>query len=178
MAVASGADAVGLVGAMPSGPGPIPEDLIAEIASTVPPAVAAVLLTAAETAALADLLPSLRRIQVIHVESEAALTLIPLYAPHAHAFLLDSGKPSAAQVTLGGTGLVHDWAISAAFVEASPLPVFLAGGLNPGNVGDAIRRVRPFGVDVCSGLRTDGHLDAVKLQAFMTAVTAADQIRT
>ncbi|WP_284944041.1 phosphoribosylanthranilate isomerase [Acidisoma cladoniae] len=205
MAVASGADAVGLVGAMPSGPGPIPEDLIAEIAGTVQPPVASVLLTAAETAteivaqvmaagvtcvqivrhidpaeaaALADLLPSLRRIQVIHVESEAALTLIPLYAPHADAFLLDSGKPSAAQVTLGGTGLVHNWAISEAFVEASPLPVFLAGGLNPGNVGDAIRRVRPFGVDVCSGLRTDGHLDAVKLQAFMTAVTAADQIRT
>jgi phosphoribosylanthranilate isomerase len=204
MAVAAGADAVGLVGAMPSGPGPIPDDLIAAIASTVPPPVASVLLTSAETAieiaaqvtaagvtavqivrhiapaeaaALAGLLPSLRRIQVIHVESETALALIPLYAPHAHAFLLDSGRPSAAQDTLGGTGLVHDWGISAAFVAASPLPVFLAGGLNPGNVGEAIRRVQPFGVDLCSSLRSNGTLDAMKLQDFMTAVAAADQMR-
>jgi len=204
MAIAAGADALGLVGAMPSGPGPIPADLIAAIADAVPPPVMSVLLTSAETAteiaaqvaeagvaavqivrhidpaeaaALARLSPRTRRLQVIHVESEAALALIPLYAPHSHAFLLDSGRPSAAEVTLGGTGLVHDWAISAAFVSASPLPVFLAGGLNPGNVGDAIRRVRPFGVDVCSGLRINGQLDARKLQDFMAAVAAADEMR-
>ncbi len=205
MAIAAGADAVGLVGAMPSGPGPIPDDLIARIAASVPPPVTAVLLTSAETAVeiagqaiaagvgavqivrhldpaeaakLPALLPNVRRLQVIHVEDESALTLIPRYAPHADAFLLDSGKPSAARVTLGGTGDVHDWAISARFVVASPLPVFLAGGLKPGNVGEAIRVVRPFGVDVCSGLRVADRLDPVRLADFMAAVAAADVART
>ncbi|OYU14362.1 MAG: N-(5'-phosphoribosyl)anthranilate isomerase [Alphaproteobacteria bacterium PA4] len=201
MAVAAGADAVGLVGAMPSGPGPIADDLIAAIAAAVPPPVAAFLLTSetradaiadhvrrtgapvvqivshidpVESARLAVLLPDVRRVQVIHVEGPDALDLIPAYAPHVHAFLLDSGKPGAAIPTLGGTGDVHDWAISAAFVAASPHPVFLAGGLTPANVGDAIARVRPFGVDLCSGIRTAGALDAIKLAAFVAAVRAAD----
>jgi phosphoribosylanthranilate isomerase len=201
MAVAAGADAVGLVGAMPSGPGPIPDALIAAIAAAVPPPVAAFLLTSetsaeaiaahvrrtgapvvqivshidpAESARLATLLPGVKRVQVIHVEGWGALDLIPAYAPHVHAFLLDSGKPGAALPTLGGTGDVHDWAVSAAFVAASPHPVFLAGGLTPANVGEAIARVRPFGVDLCSGIRTDGALDAAKLAAFVAAVRAAD----
>lgn len=201
MAVAAGADAVGLVGAMPSGPGPIADDLIAAIATAVPPPVAAILLTSetnadaiadhvrrtgapvvqivshiepAESAKLATLLPQVRRVQVIHVEGADALALIPAYAPHIHAFLLDSGKPGAAIPTLGGTGDVHDWAVSAAFVAASPHPVFLAGGLTPANVGDAMARVRPFGVDLCSGIRTAGALDAGKLAAFIAAVRAAE----
>lgn len=200
--VAAGADAIGLVGAMPSGPGPIADDLIADIAAAVPPPVAAFLLTSettagaiadhvlrtgapvvqivshidpAESAKLAQLLPHTRRVQVIHVEEDAALGMIGRYAPHIHAFLLDSGKPTAAVPTLGGTGDVHDWAISAAFVTASPLPVFLAGGLTPHNVGAAIAKVRPFGVDLCSGIRTAGALDPTKLVAFITAVRAADQ---
>ena len=202
MAVAAGADALGLVGPMPSGPGPIAEALIAEIAAAVPPPVASVLLTSGETAEeiaaqvtaagvgavqivrhiapaeaakLPALLPATRRIQVIHVESAAALGLISVYAPHAHAFLLDSGRPSAAAVTLGGTGDVHDWRISRDFVAASPLPGFLAGGLNPGNVAEAIRLVRPFGVDVCSGLRTNGKLDPARVSDFMAALGAADR---
>jgi phosphoribosylanthranilate isomerase len=76
---------------------------------------------------------------------------------------------------LGGTGRIHDWAVSRRVVEAVREPVFLAGGLNPGNVGDAIRSVRPFGVDVCSGLRTAGRLDDAKLTDFMAAVAAADE---
>ncbi len=199
-AVAAGADAVGLVGAMPSGPGPIADDLIAEIAAAVPPPVAAFLLTSetradaiadhvrrtgvpvvqivshidpAESARLARLLPHTRRVQVIHVEGSAAIGLIPTYAPHIHAFLLDSGKPGAAIPTLGGTGDVHDWEISAAFVAASPHPVFLAGGLTPANVGAAIARVKPFCVDLCSGIRTAGGLDTAKLMAFVAAVRAA-----
>ncbi len=198
-AVAAGADAVGLVGAMPSGPGPITDTLIAEIAAAVPPPVAAFLLTSetradaiadhvnrtgvsvvqivshidpAESERLAQLLPHTRRVQVIHVEGSAALGLIPAYAPHVHAFLLDSGKPGAAIPTLGGTGDVHDWDISAAFVAASPHRVFLAGGLTPANVGAAIARVRPFGVDLCSGIRTAGALDTAKLAAFVAAVRA------
>lgn len=198
LAVAAGADAVGLVARMPSGPGPISDELIAEIAATVPPPVATFLLTAetaaqaiaahvaatrantvqvvshidpAESARLAQLLPATRRVQVIHVEGPDATGLIPRYAPHVHAFLLDSGRPAAAE--LGGTGRTHDWAVSADFVRASPLPVFLAGGLTPENAGRAIAQVRPYGLDLCSGIRTDGHLDAAKLAAFMAAVLQA-----
>ena len=112
--------------------------------------------------------------QVIHVEGLEALDLIPAYAPHVHAFLLDSGRPNAATPEFGGTGRPHDWAVSAAFIRASPLPVFLAGGLSPANAADAIRRVRPFGLDLCSGLRTEGRLDPAKLKAFMSAVRGAD----
>jgi phosphoribosylanthranilate isomerase len=200
MAIAAGADALGLVGAMPSGPGPISDALIAEITAIVPPPVATFLLTSqlsaagisahlratrptavqivchidpSESAQLAALEPQVRRIQVIHVEGLDALDLIPLYAPHVHAFLLDSGRPSASVPELGGTGRTHDWSISAAFVAASPLPVFLAGGLNAGNVKQAIDRVRPFGLDLCSGVRTNGRLDAEKLKAFMEAVRCA-----
>jgi len=200
MAVAAGADALGLVAAMPSGPGPISDALIAEIAAIVPPPVATFLLTSetsaaaisahvramrptvvqvvrhidsAESARLAVLEPQVRRVQVIHVEGIDALELIPVYAPHVHAFLLDSGRPSASVPELGGTGRIHDWSISAAFVAASPRPVFLAGGLNAENVREAISRVRPFGVDLCSGVRTNGRLDAEKLKAFMEAVRSA-----
>lgn len=204
IAIAAGADALGLVGAMPSGPGPIDDDLIAEIAAAVPPPISTFLLTAeatagtiaahvkrtapttvqvvshidpADAARLALLIPSTRRVQVIHVEGCEALDLIPAYAPHVHAFLLDSGRPGAPIPELGGTGRAHDWEISAAFVRASPLPVFLAGGLNAENVGEAIRVVRPFGVDLCSGVRMDGRLDAADLEAFVEAVRKADLAR-
>jgi phosphoribosylanthranilate isomerase len=200
MAVAAGADAVGLVARMPSGPGPIADAMIAEIALAVPPPIAAFLLTSeneaeaiadhvrrtgvpvvqivshidpAESARLARLLPRVRRVQVIHVEGDDALARISAYAPHVHAFLLDSGRPGAAIPTLGGTGDVHDWTISARFVAACPHPVFLAGGLTAANVGAAIATVRPFGVDLCSGIRTDGRLDPAKLAAFVAAVRQA-----
>jgi phosphoribosylanthranilate isomerase len=201
IAMAAGADALGLVARMPSGPGPIADEAIAAIAAAVPPPVATFLLTAetsaaaiaahvratrpsvvqivshidpAEAAALAAREPQVRRVQVIHVEGPEALAMIPLYAPHVHAFLLDSGRPNAPVAELGGTGRAHDWAISAAFVRASERPVFLAGGLTPDNVGEAIRRVRPFGLDLCSGVRRDGRLDAAKVAAFMAAVRRAD----
>lgn len=199
LAVSLGADALGLVGAMPSGPGPIDDDLIAEIGANVPPPVATFLLTSEitaeaiaahvrkvgastvqivshididEAAKLPALLPNIRRVQVIHVEGWNALDCIGVYAPFNHAFLLDSGRPGAAVPEFGGTGRVHDWDVSRAFVDASPLPVFLAGGLNPGNVADAIRHVRPYGVDLCSGVRNPVDLDARKLAAFMAAVAA------
>jgi phosphoribosylanthranilate isomerase len=201
LAIASGADAIGLVAAMPSGPGPIADDLIAAVAAAVPPPVAAFLLTSktradaiadhvrrtavstvqivthideAESARLAALLPTVRRVQVIHVEDDGCLSLIDRYAPHVHAFLLDSGRPSQPVPELGGTGRVHDWRVSAAFVRASPRPVFLAGGLTAANVGQAITAVRPYGVDLCSGVRTNGRLDADKLGAFVRAVRDAD----
>ncbi len=200
LAIDHGADAIGLVAAMPSGPGPIADDLIAEIAASVPPPVAAFLLTsetsadaiadhvrrtgvstvqivthidARESAGLAILLPTVRRVQVIHVEDDRSLDLIDLYAPHVHAFLLDSGRPSLAVPELGGTGRVHDWRISAAFVQRSPRPVFLAGGLSAANAAEAIAAVKPYGLDLCSGVRTNATLDPEKLGAFVRAVRHA-----
>lgn len=201
LAVECGADALGLVAAMPSGPGPIEDAAIARIAAGVPPPVATFMLTSetsakaiaehvgrtgptavqvvnhidpAEAARLAELLPTTRRVQVIHVEDEAALDLIDAYAPHVHAFLLDSGRPGLAVPELGGTGRVHDWRISAEFVRLSTRPVFLAGGLHAGNVHEAITTVRPYGLDLCSALRTDGALDPAKLRRFVDAAAEAD----
>jgi phosphoribosylanthranilate isomerase len=202
LAVEAGADAIGFVGVSPPNPRSIPDALIAEIASLTPPPVATFVLTSERTAEgvgaqlrrthpttvqilhhidpveasrLAKLEPHVRRVQVIHVENAGALDLIPIYAPHAHAFLLDSGRPSASTPVLGGTGRAHDWAVSAEFIRASPLPVFLAGGLSAANAARAITQVRPFGLDVCTGVRTDGRLDPVKLADFMRTVREADQ---
>lgn len=197
MAAVAGADLIGLVGPMPTGPGVLEIAACRAIADRAPAWATPVLLTSSEDAAsiaddvrqagvravqivrhvdpdvhaaLAKELPGVRRIQVIHVEGPEATELIGAY-PLADAFLLDSGRPSSAQ--LGGTGRVHDWSVSAAFVLASPVPVFLAGGLGPRNVAEALAQVRPFGVDVCSGLRTDDRLDRDKLLAFMAAIEGA-----
>ena len=123
---------------------------------------------------MAELEPTVRRVQVIHVEGQEALRLMPRYAPYTHAFLLDSGHPNAAVPVLGGTGQTHDWNISAAFVQQSPRPVFLAGGLTAENVASALKTVRPFGLDLCSGIRTAGKLDQGKLMQFIAAVRAAE----
>ena len=193
LAVAAGADALGFVSEMPSGPGVIAEDLIAEIAAAVPPAIGTFLLTArTDGAAIADQVrrcgtntvqivdhidpgeyarlrsgaPRVKVVQVIHVEDESAVELARARAPHVDALLLDSGRPKAAVAELGGTGRRHDWSISRAVVEAVDRPVFLAGGLTPGNVREAVAAVRPFGVDLCTGVRRDGRLDAGRLRAF------------
>jgi phosphoribosylanthranilate isomerase len=205
MAVNAGVDALGFVCAKPASPRTIAEATVAEITSLAPPTVATFLLTSevtadaiaahvrrthpttvqilshidpAESARLAELEPHIRRVQVIHVENSAALEMISAYGAYVHAFLLDSGRPNAATPELGGTGRQHDWATSAAFVQASPLPVFLAGGLSPANVAAAIQLVKPYGVDLCSGVRTDGRLDAGKLTAFVASVRKADESQT
>jgi phosphoribosylanthranilate isomerase len=84
---------------------------------------------------------------------------------------LDSGNQSLAIKELGGTGRSHDWEISRRIRERLNVPIFLAGGLNPDNVITAIRQVKPFGVDVCNGVRTNGKLDEVKLSQFFTQVS-------
>jgi phosphoribosylanthranilate isomerase len=197
MAIAAGADAIGLVSQMPSGPGVIADELIAEIAAAVRGAVSTFLLTslqdplqiatqlrrcATTTLQLVDELPDgahaqLRRelpdvslVQVIHVVDEASVLEAVAIAPHVDALLLDSGNPSLRVKELGGTGRTHDWDLSAQIVASVGVPVFLAGGLNPGNVAEAIARVRPFGVDLCSAVRTDGRLDPAKLARFVAAV--------
>lgn len=188
------ADLIGLVGPMPSGPGSIGLDMARSITQSAVAWISPVLLTESTTAEtiaadiaatgvravqlvrhvppqthhkLAERLPWVRRIQVIHVEDTGALDMIAMYQNDIDAFLLDSGRPS--RVEFGGTGRVHDWTVSAEFARRTDVPVFLAGGLNPDNVAEAIATVRPFGIDVCSGVRSDGRLDREKLTAFMTA---------
>lgn len=200
MAIEHGAAALGLVSAMPSGPGVIGEDAIADIVAGVPPPIATFLLTAAVTAPeivaqaqrcrpstlqlvddpgaavhreLRARLPGTKLVQVIHVTGEEALDQALDAAGRVDALLLDSGNPRAAVRELGGTGRVHDWAVSRRIVAGSPVPVFLAGGLTPDNAAEAIRAVRPFGLDICSGVRSDGRLDGAKLGRFCAAVAAA-----
>lgn len=197
LAVGAGADAVGLVSAMPSGPGVIDEEAIGRIAGVVPPPVATFLLTSARSpgaivtqagrcrtstiqlcdslepdayAALRAGLPSVRLVQVVHVQDAAAVDEALAVAPHVDAILLDSGNQRLAVKELGGTGRTHDWRLSRRIRDAAPVPVFLAGGLSASNVQSAIEAVDPFGVDVCSGVRTGGALDPAKLRDFMAAV--------
>src|SRR5258708_22305686 len=180
LAVRMGASAIGLVSRMPSGPGPIPESRIRDIADSVPPGVATFLLTCETTAEpiiaqqrfcrtntiqlvdavepgvharLRDSLPGISIVQVIHVRDDDALRQAIAVAPAVDAILLDSGNPSLSTKELGGTGRVHDWRLSRKIPDSVAVPIFLAGGLNAGNVAKAITQVAPFGVDLCSGLR-------------------------
>lgn len=194
LAIKHGASAVGLVSHMPSGPGVIDDDRIGEIAAHIPPEISTFLLTSSsdvdaivdqqqkfgvDTIQLCDSLPpeailelcsmtpGVSIVQVIHVVGEEAIDQARTAARAAHALLLDSGDPSKAIKELGGTGRIHDWAVSRTIRDEVEVPVWLAGGLTPDNVGEAVRRVRPFGVDVCSGVRTDGRLDEEKLRRFV-----------
>lgn len=200
MAIDHGAAGIGLVSAMPSGPGPIDEDLIAAIAEVVPPGIATFLLTCKQDVAsivdqqqrlkvntiqicdrlvdgtYADLraaLPGVSLVQVIHVTGPEAVEEAQSIAAEVDAILLDSGNQSLQVKELGGTGRTHDWSLSQRIRETIDVPLFLAGGLKPDNVAEAIRFVQPFGVDVCSGLRTEGHLDQNKLSNFFAAIEAA-----
>ena len=201
MALNEGVDAVGLVGEMPSGPGVIGSDRASSIVAVLPDSVDSFFLTShdrgrdiveelgvshastvqivrhidpVEYLPVIENLPKLRRVQVIHVENDSALELIERYNEVADAFLLDSGKTMGANPQFGGTGKVHDWTISKQFVQSTDLPVYLAGGLSPGNVFRAITEVRPAGVDVCSGVRSNDTLDSEKVQAFVKEVKRAD----
>ncbi|HII02657.1 TPA: phosphoribosylanthranilate isomerase [Methanosarcinaceae archaeon] len=84
--------------------------------------------------------------------------------------LLDSGLAGKT----GGTGCVHDWALSRQIVEESLLPLVLAGGLKPENVREAIRTVSPYAVDTASGVETGGKKDALKIRSFIQEVRCAD----
>ena len=197
LAISAGASAIGLVSAMPSGPGPIEEEMIARVAAAVPATTETFLLTClGEAEAIADqqrrcgtsavqlvdhvpepelirlrrLLPTTRLVQVIHVTAVESVEEARTAAPLVDTLLLDSGNPRLAVKELGGTGRVHDWVLSRRICETVTVPVLLAGGLNPRNVQEAIERVRPVGVDVCSGLRTKGRLDAAKVAAFFRAI--------
>jgi phosphoribosylanthranilate isomerase len=205
LAIECGASAVGLVSQMPNGPGVIGDDLIAEIAATVPPAIGTFLLTSRQGVDdiieqqrfcrtntiqicdrlthgthrdLKDALPGISLVQVVHVIGPESVGEAEHVAEHVDAILLDSGNQRLAVKQLGGTGRVHDWTLSRTIRQSIEIPLFLAGGLTPENVGQAIEEVGPFGVDVCSGVRIDGQLDATKLKKFFVAVRAAGEPRT
>lgn len=198
LAIAAGASALGLVSAMPSGPGVITDEEIAAIAATVPPPVATFLLTARQEAdaiveqqrycgtttlqlvdhvapmelrRLRRALPGIRIVQVIHVNGEESVEEARGVAPLVDALLLDSGNQKLPVKELGGTGRTHDWSLSRRIRDTAGAPVFLAGGLHAANVGEAIRTVSPFGLDLCSGVRTNGRLDSGRLAEFFRALT-------
>jgi phosphoribosylanthranilate isomerase len=193
-AIRFGASAIGLVARMPSGPGPISDELIRQIAMKVPPPIATFLLTS-ETSTdeiikhhhrtntntiqivdsladrnyfqLKEALPCTKIVQVIHVIDERSVAEALEISEMVDALLLDSGNPGLKVKELGGTGRVHNWKLSRQIRENSKCPVFLAGGLTPGNVRQAVEEVLPFAIDVCSGVRTDGYLDKNKLEKFI-----------
>lgn len=194
-AIEAGADAIGLVGKMPSGPGPISDELIYQIANAVPPPVATFLLTSETSAAeiikhhyktrtstiqivdllsegtyshIKEALPSVKIVQVIHVIDQKSVDLAIKLSESVDALLLDSGNPNLRIKELGGTGRVHNWKLSKQIRNNAKCPILLAGGLNPNNVKQAIEEVQPYAIDVCSGVRTNGVLDKNKLIAFVT----------
>lgn len=192
-AIEYGASAIGLVGKMPSGPGPISDDLIRQIAATIPPPISTFLLTSETTtdeiikhhrrtntntiqlvdavdnrcySQLKSALPTVKIVQVIHIIDERSVEEAIEISEFVDAILLDSGNPNLKVKELGGTGRIHNWKLSRQIREKSRCPVFLAGGLNPENVRQAIDEVQPFAIDVCSGVRTNGYLDKKKLESF------------
>jgi len=197
LAIKYGASALGLVSEMPSGPGVIDDDSIAEIASMIPPPIATFLLTSKQNAdeilaqhfktrtntlqlvdhllqseliKLKEKLPEIKLVQVIHVLDEQSIEEAVSVQNYVDALLLDSGNPKLKVKELGGTGRIHNWEISRKIVNAVKIPVFLAGGLNLKNVQEAMETVQPYGLDLCSGVRSNGNLDEMKLNLFFKEV--------
>ncbi len=196
-AIEFGASAIGLVGHMPSGPGVINDELINEIAKKVPPPIATFLLTS-ETSAkgivahhkrtktntiqivdkiqhgdyrkIRTSIPSIKLVQVVHVIDEKSIDEALEASRFVDALLLDSGNPNLKIKELGGTGRVHNWKLSRKIREQVNIPIFLAGGLNSGNVKNAVEEIQPFGLDLCSSVRSNGELDIRKLEDFFKAV--------
>jgi len=202
LAADAGASCIGLVSAMPSGPGVIDEATIAAIIKRTPSTIETVLLSSKTdykeiaqqvNTCRPDFLQLVDRVEqsvidrlrkkfaalsimeVLHVTGAIGQHRAQYRTSNADLLLLDSGNPALAVKELGGTGRVHDWRISADIVRDAPIPVFLAGGLDQNNVAAAIECVNPFGVDVCSGVRSEGQLDAGKLHAFTTAANRSWQ---
>ena len=199
LAIRYGASALGFVSAMPSGPWPISEELIADLIAQIPAGILTFLLTSKQDAssiiaqqrrtnantlqlvdsisletyqALRSELPGVSIVQVIHVTGPEAIVAAQTVSPFVDAILLDSGNPNLPVKQLGGTGRVHDWGISKTICSQLQIPVYLAGGLNPDNVAEAIRAVQPFAVDICSGVRSNGALDGKKLAHFFGQVVS------
>lgn len=199
LAIKLGASALGLVGPMPSGPGIIDNPLIKEIAENTSSVISTFLLTS-ETSAqkiiehykkvrtttiqivdelssgsyleIRKALPDVELVQVIHVIDENSVKQAIDAAKHVDIILLDSGNPHLEIKELGGTGKTHNWDLSRKIRDSIDKPLFLAGGLTPENVQQAIQMVQPYGLDLCSGVRTHGQLDEIKLKAFFDKVNS------
>ncbi|MCE7072565.1 phosphoribosylanthranilate isomerase [Dyadobacter sp. CY327] len=199
IAIEHGASALGLVGHMPSGPGVIDDTLINQIAKAAPPSISTFLLTSetkpqaiishykrANTTTiqivdqlekrkyetLRNELPNVKLVQVIHVIDGFSKKEAIEVSKYVDAILLDSGNPNLKIKELGGTGRIHNWDLSRQIRESIDVPLFLAGGINKNNVKQAIETVQPFGLDLCSGVRTNGRLDPEKLKDFFEAIDA------
>ena len=191
-AIAAGADALGFV-FVPGTPRFIAPDLAGEIVRELPPFIARVgLFVDAETRTVAealvrsgmdtlqfhgeetpDLVRQFRRavkvMKAFRVRGEETLMRLPAYADAVDAILLDAYVAGAH----GGTGAQFDWNLA---VQARDLgrPLVLAGGLTPANVAEAVRTVRPYGVDVSSGVESaPGRKDPAKLAEFVRAAKSA-----
>jgi phosphoribosylanthranilate isomerase len=196
-AIEAGASALGLVGQMPSGPGVIPDELILKISKSVPPPIATFLLTSENSTReiiihhqrtltntiqlvdaltegnydeLRNALPGIKLVQVIHVIDERSVDEAIEISQYVDAILLDSGNPNLQVKELGGTGRTHNWKLSRQIRDSVNIPIFLAGGLRIENIRQAIEEVQPFGLDLCSGVRTNGKLDREKLYRFIGEV--------
>ena len=197
LAVAYGAAAIGLVGRMPSGPGIITDELIHAIAKTVPPPIQTFLLTSETTTdniiehhrkvntttiqivdalsgreyhKIREAIPNVQLVQVIHVLDEGSIKEAIEISEFVDAILLDSGNPNLPTKVLGGTGKTHNWDLSKKIREKISLPIFLAGGINKDNIKKAIEHVQPYGIDLCSSVRTNGQLDESKLEELFKAI--------
>ena len=197
LALSYGASALGLVGHMPSGPGIISDQQILAITASLPPMVSTFLLTSetqpkvivdhykrtitstiqlvdkVETDAYLHLrkeLPHVKIVQVIHVLNSNAIDQAIAVSPHFDAILLDSGNPNLATKELGGTGRTHNWDLSRTIREQVDVPIILAGGICSDNVKQAIDQVKPYGIDLCSSVRTHGKLDENKLKLFFQSI--------
>jgi len=191
-AVDAGADALGFVVDVPASPRNISLDRALDFVEATPPFVQSVLVSVFDTVdqletlcscvapdavqvagtlardAIGEQLRGIRVIQAIAVNDE--VDVLP-FAAHCDAVLTDSCVPGAH----GGTGKPHNWNVSRAIKELiAPTPLILAGGLTPGNVRAAIKTVRPYAVDVSSGVEARaGMKDPAKIRAFIEAVKEA-----
>ncbi len=197
LAISYGASVLGLVGPMPSGPGTITAKNAGQILQFIPNHINTFYLCSKTTFAgiveeyeqvlsthmqlvdntsidlrrkLKMRFPNLQIVQVLHVQGEDSINDLESYIVDSDVILLDSGSPEKAVKELGGTGKVHNWEISKRIVELSPIPVFLAGGLNSANIQKAIQLVKPYGVDLCSSVRSNDKLDTLKLDSFFKQI--------
>lgn len=199
----AGAEAIGFTLGLPTGPhNGLDEHRARAIISSLPPLITPVLITyhtaadsvvplcrylgvstaqlhapaePGEMTRMRQELPGLKLILAVNVTGPDSVALAQQRAHHADALILDTYDPATGRH--GATGKTHDWAISRAIVEQVAVPVILAGGLNPGNVADAIRAVRPWGVDVHTGVeRADGSTDHALVRAFVAAAHASRHV--
>ena len=130
-------------------------------------------ITPADVSALRAVLPPIPILQAISVTGPESVAEAQAYAAVADMLITDTQHPDIRGI--GASGRTHDWSVSHAIVEAVRVPVILAGGLSPDNVADAVRAVRPWGVDSATHTNVNGSTrkDVAKVRAFVAAARAA-----